>query len=144
MFWKFLRESFWRPGSRHHALWAVLAVSLGTTIAAAMLSVSLDIGDKIGAELRSLGANIVITPVADSLPVEIGGIDYRPISEGAYIAESSLPKLKEIFWRNNIVAFAPFLYVPVQVLSTKEAGRTQDVIASTTLVGTWFNHAFAT
>jgi putative ABC transport system permease protein len=144
MFWKFLRESFWRPGSRHHALWAVLAVALGTAIAAAVLSVSLDIGDKVGAELRALGANIVITPVADSLPVEMGGIDYRPISEGAYIEESSLPKLKEIFWRNNIVAFAPFLYVPVQVLSTKEGRRPQDVIASTTLVGTWFNHAFAT
>ncbi len=138
MFWKFLRESFWRPGSRHHALWAVLAVALGTSIAAAMLHVSLDIGDKVGEELRSLGANIVITPVADSLPVEIGGIDYRPVSVGAYIAESSLPKLKEIFWRNNIAAFAPFLYVPVRVLSARVPSN------STMLVGTWFDHPFVT
>jgi putative ABC transport system permease protein len=133
MFWKFLKESFWRPGSRHHTLWAVLAVFLGTTIAAAMLSVSLDIGDKVGKELRSLGANIVITPVADSLPVEIGGIDYRPVSEGAYVAESSLPKLKQIFWRNNIEAFAPFLYVPVHVVGLP-----------TMVVGTWFKHSFVT
>ena len=138
MFWKFLRESFWRPGSRHHTLWAVLAVALGTTVTAATLSVSLDIGDKMAEELRSLGANIVITPAADSLPVEIGGIDYRPVSEGAYINESSLPKLKEIFWRNNIVAFAPFLYVPVRVLSGRTAGN------STMLVGTWFDHPFMT
>lgn len=136
MFWKFLRESLWRPGSRHHALWAVLAVALGTTIAAAMLNVSLDVGDKVGKELRSLGANIIITPVADSLPVEIGGIDYRPVSEGSYIPESSLPKLKEIFWRNNITAFAPFLYVPVRVVGPQSR--------STMLVGTWFNHSFAT
>src|SRR3989337_1625901 len=119
MFWKFLQESLWRPGSRHHALWAVLAVALGTTIAAAMLNVSLDVGDKVGRELRSLGANIVITPAADSLPVEIGGIDYRPVSQGTYIAESSLPKLKEIFWRNNIVSFAPFLYVPARILAVR-------------------------
>lgn len=155
MFWKFLSESFWRPGSRHHALWAVLAVALGTTIAAAMLNVSLDIGDKVGRELRSLGGNIVITPAADSLPVEIGGIDYRPISEGAYIAESSLPKLKEIFWRNNLIAFAPFLYVPVRVLSPQlpEPGRDHQRAPvsgadtpqdSTMLVGTWFDHPFVT
>ncbi len=153
MFWKFLRESLWRPGSRHHAVWAVLAVAMGTTIAAAMLSVSLDIGDKVGKELRSLGANIVITPVADSLPVEIGGIDYRPVSEGTYIAESSLPKLKEIFWRNNIVAFAPFLYVPVRVLPNPSRDQEGAVSAAadpatssnaTTLVGTWFNRSFAT
>ncbi len=137
MFWKFLAESFWRPGSRHHALWAVVAVALGTTIAAAMLNVSFDVGDKMGQELRSLGANVVITPAADSLPVEIGGIDYRPVSEGAYIPESSLPKLKEIFWRNNIIAFAPFVYVPVRVKAGAQS-------AFSTLVGTWFDHSFAT
>ena len=139
MFWKFLRESLWRPGSRHHAIWAVLAVAMGTAIAAAMLSVSLDIGDKIGRELRSLGANIVITPAADSLPVEIGGIDYRPVSEGAYIPDSSLPKLKEIFWRNNITAFAPFVYVPVRVVP--QNGTNNEV---TTLVGTWYDRPFNT
>ena len=149
MFWKFLRESLWRPGSRHHAVWAVLAVAMGTAIAAAMLSVSLDIGDKIGRELRSLGANIVITPAADSLPVEIGGIDYRTVSEGTYIPDSSLPKLKEIFWRNNIVAFAPFVYVPARVLpqrgsaaSARESGR--GTAESTTLVGTWYDRPFTT
>jgi putative ABC transport system permease protein len=141
MFWKFIRESFWRPGTRHHALWAILAVALGTAIASAMLSVSLDVGDKVGRELRSLGANIVITPAADSLPVEIGGIDYRPVSDGTYIPESSLPKLKEIFWRNNIMAFAPFLYVPVRVART---GTPDSAAHAATVVGTWFNHSFVT
>jgi len=134
-------------------------VASGTAIAAAMLSVSLDIGDKVGSEMRSLGANIVITPVADSLPVEIGGIDYRPVSEGAYIAESSLGKLKQIFWRNNIAAFAPFLYVPIRVLSPQTPDQSRDprqagagregagaaaAKDSTMLVGTWFDHSFMT
>ncbi|MBI1956193.1 MAG: ABC transporter permease, partial [Acidobacteria bacterium] len=146
MFWRLVRESVWRPGSRRRSLWAVLAVALGTAVAAAMLNVSLDVGDKVGQELRSLGANIVITPAADSLPVEIGGIDYRPVSEGSYIAESSLGKLKEIFWRNNIVSFAPFLYLPARVLAVQnlrgDASRSES--RSITLVGTWFDHPFTT
>ena len=151
MFWKSVRGSLWRPRSRRRALWGVLAVSLGTAVAAAMLSVWLDVGDKVAQELRSLGANILITPAADSLPVEIGGIDYRPVSEGTYISESSLGKLKEIFWRNNITAFAPFLYVPVRVAT--EAGYAQGTSASknpvtsglaTILVGTWFDRPFVT
>src|SRR3990170_7298019 len=145
MFWRLVRESLWRPRSGRRAAWAALAVALGPAVAAAMLNVSLDVGDKVGRELRSLGANIVLTPIADSLPVEIGGIDYRPISEGAYIEESSLPKLKEIFWRNNIVAFAPFLYVPI-TLSKGDFKPTSDAytVTDTTLVGTWFNHPFTT
>ncbi|MCH7978701.1 MAG: ABC transporter permease [Acidobacteria bacterium] len=137
MFWKVVQESFLRPGSRRRALWAMLAVALGTAVAAAMLHVSLDIGDKMGRELRTLGANIVITPSADTLPVEIGGIDYRPVSEGAYIEESSLAKLKEIFWRNNIIAFAPYLYMPVRV-------EGQPASHSSILVGTWWEHPVVT
>ena len=142
MFWRLVGESVWRPRSRRRSLWAVLAVALGTAVAAAMLNVSLDVGDKVGQELRSLGANIVITPAADSLPVELGGIDYRPVSEGSYIAESSLGKLKEIFWRNNIVSFAPFLYVPARILAIQGVPPSES--RSITLVGTWFDHPFTT
>ena len=146
MFWRIVRESVWRPRSRRRSLWAVLAVALGTAVAAAMLNVSLDVGDKVGQELRSLGANIVITPAADSLPVEIGGIDYRPVSEGSYIAESSLGKLKEIFWRHHIVSFAPFLYVPARVLAVQNlrGDASLSESRSITLVGTWFDHPFTT
>ena len=133
MFWKLIREPFHRPRSRRRALWAVFAIALGTAVAAAMLSVSLDVGDRVGNELRSLGANIIISPAADSLPVEIDGIDYRPVSEGAYISEASLPRLKNIFWRNNVLAFAPYLYVPARVQAASPA-------VPTTLVGTWFDY----
>src|ERR1043166_5900982 len=134
MFWKLVREPFRRPRSRRRALWAAVAIALGTAVASAMLSVSLDVGDRVGNELRTLGANIIISPAADSLPVEVGGIDYRPVSEGAYISESQLPKLKEIFWRNNILAFAPYLPVPARA---GDPARPVPV----TVVGTWFDHA---
>jgi putative ABC transport system permease protein len=137
MFWRLAGEPFRRPRNRRRALAAVAAVALGTAVAAAMLSVALDVGDRVGNELRSLGANIVVAPAVDSLPVEIGGTDYRPVTEGAYLAESSLGKLKEIFWRNNILAFAPFLYAPADLETP--GGQS----ASTTVAGTWFDHALA-
>ena len=143
MFWRLVRESLWRPRNRRRAAWAVLAVALGTAVAAAMLNVSLDVGDKVGRELRALGANVLVTPAADSLPVEIGGIDYRPVSEGAFISEASLGSLKEIFWRNNIIAFAPFLYVPARLVTTTGPDSPQQEQA-TTLVGTWFDRTFTT
>lgn len=142
MFWRLVRESLWRPRNRRRAAWAVLAVALGTAVAAAMLNVSLDVGDKVGRELRSLGANIVITPAADSLPVEIGGIDYRPVSQGAYISEASLSKLKQIFWRNNIIAFAPFLYAPVRAIARPAGSPPREL--RTMLVGAWFDHPVVT
>src|SRR6266478_5687238 len=75
---------------------AVLALGMG--VATAALSVSLDVGDRLAKEFRSLGANLVVTPKADSLPLEIGGVDYRPVNAGAYLPEADLPKLKTIFW----------------------------------------------
>ncbi len=130
MFFRILRESFAR--SRRRKLLAMLAVALGTAVATAMLAVSLDVGDRMGRELRSFGANIVATPASDSLAIEVGGVDYRPVSSGAFLREADLPRLKSIFWRNAITAFAPFLHVPAQV-----NGRA--VVAA----GTWMDHAFA-
>src|SRR6202008_3481790 len=89
------------------------ALALGMAVATAALSVSLDVGDRLAREFRGLGANLLVTPKADSLPLEIGGVDYRPVNAGAYLPESDLGKLRTIFWRNNIVGFAPAIDVPV-------------------------------
>jgi len=48
--------------------------------------------DRLAKEFRSLGANLIVTPQADSLPLEIGGVDYRPVNAGAYLPEADLPK----------------------------------------------------
>src|SRR5262249_35022275 len=48
----------------------------------------------------------------DSLDVRIGGMDLKPASESAVIAESDLPKMKGTFWGRNILGFAPFLSAP--------------------------------
>jgi putative ABC transport system permease protein len=112
---------------RRRRLLSVFAVALGIAVTAAVATLSLDVGDKVSLELRSFGSNLTVTPAADGLPVAVGGIDYRPASAGAFLPESALVNLKRIFWRNNIVAFAPFLYVPATL-----AGQRVVVI------GSWF------
>lgn len=122
----------WRSLERRktRVLLAVLAVALGAALATALLAISLDITDKMGKELRAYGANIVAAPKERALAVEIAGMRYS-MGDAVYLNESDLPKLKTIFWRNNIVGFAPFLSGAVDVSSTP---ATQKAL----LVGTWF------
>ena len=112
---------------RRDKLLSVLAVTMGIAVATAVATIALDVGDKVSRELRSFGANISISPLADSLPVSVGGVDYRPVAAGAYMEEADLARLTKIFWSNNIVGFTPLLYLPA-------AQQGREVV----LIGTWF------
>jgi putative ABC transport system permease protein len=116
MFVRLVYESFRRQKRRK--LLAGIAVTLGVAVATAMIAVATDIGDKINRELRSYGANLVVTPQDDSLDVEIGEVNLKPAG-GAYLKEADLPKIKGMFWRNNIVGFTPVLPATVQVGGSK-------------------------
>ena len=129
MFVRLVYESFRRQQRRK--ILAGAAITLGVTVATAMIAVATDIGDKINRELRTIGANLVVTPQADSLDVEIAGVNLKPPTDGAFLNEADLPKIKGIFWHNNITAFAPML--PVNATVT-ESGKSQEV----TLLGTYF------
>jgi putative ABC transport system permease protein len=107
MFFRFVSQSIRRSPRRKTM--TVAAVAMGTAVATAMLGVMLDIGDRVNRELRSLGANLMVTPKARSLPVEIGGISYRPVSTQDYIPEDQIQKIKSTFWQLNITGFAPSL-----------------------------------
>jgi len=129
MFVRLVYESFRRQKRRK--LLAGAAITLGVTVATAMIAVATDIGDKINRELRTIGANLVVTPQEDSLDVEIGGVNLKPPTDGAFLSEADLPKIKGIFWHNNIIGFAPML--PVNT-TLEQNGKPQDV----TLLGTYF------
>jgi putative ABC transport system permease protein len=136
MFLRLVADSFGRRPRRKLLTGAALA--LGMAVVTAAFSVSLDVGDRLAHEFRALGANLLITPQADSLPLEIGGVDYRPVNSGSYLPEHDLGKIKTIFWRNNIVGFAPVMEVPAAVsLSTASSP------VKATLVGTWAHHSIA-
>lgn len=126
MFVRLVYESFRRQKRRK--LLAGAAIALGVGVATSMIAVATDIGDKISRELRSYGANLVVTPQADTLDVVIGGVNLKPASDGAYLNESDLPKIKGMFWRNNIVGFAPMLPVNAVLADSTPV----------TLVGTYF------
>lgn len=129
MFLRLVYESFRRQKRRK--ILAGAAITLGVTVATAMIAVATDIGDKINRELRTIGANLVVTPQEDTLDVEIGGVNLKPPTDGAFLSEADLPKIKGIFWHNNITGFAPML--PVNV-SIEHGGAKQ----ASTLLGTYF------
>jgi len=111
---------------------AALAIMLGVAVATATIAIATDIGDKISEELRSYGANISVVPQEDTLDLNVGGVNIKPASEGAFLNEADLPKIKGIFWRNNIRGFAPFLSTQV----TLGSGTTA---RSVELIGTYFD-----
>lgn len=99
---------------RRPALAAIAAVVLGASLASAMAGLSLDVADKMGREMRAYGANILLVPK----------------DPAAHLEEKDLPKLKAIFWRHNVVGFAPFLGESVNVSAHNATRRA-------TLTGTW-------
>jgi putative ABC transport system permease protein len=127
MFVRLVYESFRRQKRRK--LLAGVAITLGVGVATAMIAVATDIGDKINRELRSYGANLVVTPQEDTLNLEIGGVDLRPPSDGAYLNEADMPKIRGTFWHHNIVGFSPMLPVSASV-----AGA-----GTVTVLGTYFS-----
>lgn len=126
MFLRLLYESFRRQKRRK--LLAGVAIMLGVGVATAMIAVATDIGDKISRELRTFGANLLVTPQEDTLDVEVGSVNLKPPSDGAYLNEADLPKIKGMFWRNNIVGFSPMLPVSISLGDENKL----------TLLGTYF------
>lgn len=97
------------------ALLMLASVTLGTGVATAFLGSYREVAAGLQRELRSYGANILVEPAA-GVPA---------------LSEADLPKIKTIFWKHNIVGFAPFLSHRVEI--TAGGRRTM-----APLVGTWF------
>ena len=130
MFVRILRKSLSKRKSRIAI--AVISVIMGAAIATALLSVSLDVSEKVGYEFRKYGANLMVVPKSDTIEVGFPGVDFGSVTEQNYINESDLWKIKTIYWRNNVLGFAPFLY---QVVTVGEGLDEQNVV----LAGTYFN-----
>lgn len=113
MLWRMLRQSWGRNLRRK--LLAVLTVFLASGLISALLAVSIDIGDKMSRELKSYGANILIEPAGQAALPALFSEQSNPLSGQDFLDEAELPNIKDIFWRNNIVGFAPLLGGEVQV-----------------------------
>lgn len=104
-------------------------IALGASLATAMLSVMMDVGDKVNQELKTYGANITVVPKDASVLNDLYDIEGED-SSGAYLAEDELGKVKTIFWAFNIVDYTPFTSV----------NTTMDDGTEVKVTGTWFNH----
>ncbi len=126
MFFRMIFGTLFRQWKK--MLMIAFTIALGSSLATAMLSVMLDVGDKVNQELKTYGANITVVPKENSVvnslyEVEDGG------TAVAFLREDELGKIKTIFWAFNIVDYAPFINTKVNIGGTE-----------TDAVGTWFNH----
>ena len=130
MFLRILWKSLLKRKSRIAI--AVISVIIGSAIATALLTVSLDVNDKVSYEFRKYGANLLVVPYSDTIEVGFPGVEFGSVTEQRYINESDIWKIKAIYWRNNVMGFAPFLY---QVITAKSEQTEQRIV----LVGAYFN-----
>jgi putative ABC transport system permease protein len=114
----------------------LVAVALGTAAASAPADIALDVGDRMSRELKSFGANLVVVPRGGgSEPVRVGGTDFASLRVPAYLDAADVLKVKDNFWKNNILAFAPILDAPVRV-RVGASGR------DAALRGAWLDRPF--
>ncbi|MFX0114340.1 MAG: ABC transporter permease [Candidatus Hodarchaeota archaeon] len=111
---------------------AILAVVMGAAIPSAMMTVSLDITEKVNYEFRKFGANLLVVPRSDTIDVNIGEVSFGTVTDQRYINETDISRIKSISWGKNVFGYAPFLY---QVVYVEKSGMDQRIV----LVGTWFD-----
>ncbi len=110
-------------------LMIAFTIALGASLCTAMLSVVLDVKDKVNQELKAYGANITVVPKQSSVLNDLYEVEGGS-SSGAYLKEDELGNIKTIFWAFNIVDFAPFIETAVSLDNGSEV----------TVVGSWYNH----
>lgn len=128
-----LRQSLMR--NRKRKLLAIATIALAATLITTLASLLINVGDRMAHELKTYGANIHVIPRSAALAPDIGGVEDNPLRDQDLLAEQELPRIKDIFWANNIVGFAPFLETRVRLL---RPGGPQ-----VPMVGTYFNKALA-
>ena len=127
MFFRMIFGTLFRQWKK--MLMIAFTIALGSSLATAMLSVMLDVGDKVNQELKTYGANITVVPKENSVLNSLYEVEDGS-SSGAYLREDELGKIKTIFWAFNIIDYAPFVNARAEL----------DDGTGVTAVGTWFNH----
>ena len=127
MFFRMIFGTLFRQWKK--MLMIAFTIALGASLATAMLSVMLDVGDKVNQELKTYGANITVVPKESSVLSSLYEVEGEG-GTGAYLREDELGKIKTIFWAFNIIDYAPFI----------NASVTLDDGTKVSAVGTWFNH----
>ena len=135
MFLRVLGDAFARQKRRKAIVF--VAVALGTAAASAPADIALDVGDRMSRELKAFGANLVVVPRGASQPVRVGGTDFSALSVPAYLRAEDVLRVKDNFWKNNILAFAPLLDAPARIAVAGGAEERRAILR-----GAWFDRPF--
>ena len=127
MFIRMIAKAFIRQWKKMTMI--AFTIALGASLATAMLSVMMDVEDKVNQELKAYGANITVVPKEASVVNELYDVGEENVS-GSYLSEDELGKIKTIFWAFNIVDYTPFLNVEAKLNDGSPV----------TVSGTWINH----
>lgn len=130
MFFRMIRGALFRQ--RGKMLLIAFTIMLGASLATAMLNTMMGVGDKVNAELKTYGANIVVKPKDSSLLSDIYDVEDSSDQSlnTSYLKEDELGNIKQIFWAFNIIDYTPFLSTTVELGDGTTA----------TVTGTWFDH----
>ncbi|VEJ09060.1 ABC transporter permease [Actinobacillus delphinicola] len=130
----------WRFGLKRKLL-SIITIFLAASLVSALLAVSIDIGDKMAKEMKSYGANILVEPASSAL-LEGQGDNLNSLAMQDFLDEKELPNVKDIFWRNNIVGFAPLLSAEVTAKLQNISGKSgRDANwQKVKILGTFFDH----
>ncbi|MCL5960287.1 MAG: ABC transporter permease [Chloroflexi bacterium] len=109
---------------------ATLAVLLGVSLISAVAAIAFDARGKVGRELRSYGANILISPKSAEMAIGTGGLSFGAIRESGYLRDDELSVVASSGSAGQIVGYVPYLYGVVEL-------EQQKVV----LAGTIFEHA---
>ena len=112
---------------------ALMAVTLGVSVAVALATLALQVGDDLARSLRAAGPNFVVLPAGATWPLDLGGAGISPARAGLALGESAVPALKRSFWKHNVLEAAPELAVDARLGGWP-----------TRLIGTWFDRAVTT
>lgn len=112
MFFRIARKAFTHRRSRVAV--ALLSLTVGAAVAAAMLSVYYDAGRKMSRELRTYGANVMLSPAA--------GNDF--------ISQATMDQITKTSWDAEVEGAAPFLYIVAMEGPVSDPSRV-------VVVGTW-------
>lgn len=117
---------------------AILAVAVGATLAASLLTVSIGVEGAAEKELRSYGANILVTPKDAVLQVGSGSLGFGSVAGGKLLSEDSLNAIGNIVPKDSLVGYTPYLF------SIANIGPNTVVVAGTSLdevrkVNQWWN-----
>ncbi|MCL5318946.1 MAG: ABC transporter permease [Thaumarchaeota archaeon] len=106
---------------------AILAVTVGATLAASLLTVSIGVEGAAEKELRGYGANILVTPKDAVLQVGSGSLGFGSVAGGKLLSEDSLKAIGSIVPKDSLVGYTPYLF------SIAKVGPNTVVVAGTGL-----------